>query len=207
MSLFRKLIAPIVLALGLGATSASAAILVTVDITDPTAVTFTGNDVQPIASDSTSVFRGFTLLDFLTGASTQAFFTDNQSNFRARGSQVALRDIFFPTSGGGDDLNIYNSPSFGANINLRTDRRAFANTLVADLSSIASLLPGVGTFGQIILGDNPTANQRRNPVVGAYEVVGVAPVPLPAPGLLLIGAIGAVAATRKRKQAKAAVAA
>ncbi|MCB1335586.1 MAG: hypothetical protein KDK26_18595 [Roseivivax sp.] len=200
MSFFSKLIAPVVLVLGL-ASNASAAILLTVDVTNPNAVTFTGTEEMPIANGSTSVFRGFTLLDFLTASSTVSFVTNQTSTLVGRGASQTLHDIFFPSNAGRNDLNIYDSSANGT-INLRTDRPAFRNVLTADLSAIAALLPGAGTFGQIILGDNP--NSTSQPIVGAYQVVGVAPVPLPLPGLLLVGAIGAIAATRKRKKAATA---
>ncbi len=201
MSLFSKFVAPLVLALGLAGTSATAAILVTVDVSDPSAVTFTGTGERPIVRDSTTAFEGFTLLDFLTGPSSIFGAFDPASSFQARGARPAFDNIFFPGGSGWDDLNIYNFG--GGDINLRPRNRAFRGILTADLSAITNLLPGAGTFGQIILGDVPDAQRRA---VGAYEVVGVAPVPLPLPGLLLVGAIGAMAATRKRKASKPAAA-
>ena len=130
MSFFSKLIAPVVLVLGL-ASNASAAILLTVDVTNPNAVTFTGTEEMPIANGSTSVFRGFTLLDFLTASSTVSFVTNQTSTLVGRGASQTLHDIFFPSNAGRNDLNIYDSSANGT-INLRTDRPAFRNVLTAD---------------------------------------------------------------------------
>lgn len=179
--------------LGLGMLStACAQVLLTVDISDPSAVTFTATGLAPSANDNTvSGTIGFTLLGFLTSAD-DLLSTSGLGDLEAPGMTSAY-DAFaaLDYAGGvfdpGVDINLWGGSGVQ---NFSTGAPAFTGTFTIDLTAIASLLPSAGHSGTIQVGDG----SETGAVIGQYQVV-----PEPSAVLLTTLACGTVLIFRRRR--------
>ena len=201
MNYLKKIVAAATVAVAFVASAAQANVLFTIDVSDPSAVVITGTGEVPIVNDTATVFSGVSLENFFAGAVTNAQLPNNNpSTLLGNGSSTFLADTFVSSALGGNDLNLYNIPGNGDSIEMNVLLPAFTGSLVVDMSAVLALLPSVGQFGQVYMDDAPADAGFGRPYVGAWQVVAT-PVPLPASGLLLAGAFGALVVRTRRKQA------
>lgn len=173
---------------------AQQSLLLSVDVSNPAAVTFTTTGGAALNSDASTTFgTGFDLLNFFQGPAsgytstaantTLSTFRDGFPNYDSAATDVL--------SGTPVDLNIYSgflgflfTQTFAANT------QAFVGSATFDLSSInPALLPAIGQVGDVYSGNNtsgtaivaPDPNLIVNQVlIGQYVVV-----PEANPGVLL----------------------
>lgn len=154
---------------------ANAGILITIDITDPSAVVFTATSAAPSA-DGPNV-PGINGIDFL-----QFFITpiDGFALGDVTPSTLATYlDSHYPYlnwntdsySGPNVDLNFYSQDPSSQRFD--TSSPAFIGTATVDFSAYASYLPSAGATGQITDGNSGNASGPSRPltVLGTYNVV------------------------------------
>lgn len=177
--------------------AADAAVVMTVDVTDFSAVTFTatGN----FASDNNTLnssLEGFTVEDFLT---TMSMAIANGSG-NVTGDLTSAQGGSGPYSGlgtfdydandgifkAGNDLSIYtNGAADTGNQIFSTLGVAFTGTAVVDFTAVKDFLPTVGTIGNVISGYWKSGTVDHGEIVGQWQVV---PEPSAAAMLALCGA-------------------
>lgn len=164
---------------------AGAAVILVIDISNPSAVTFTatGAFAQNDDDDSFSI-SGISLIDFF-----QASFSDSDlhyfssSNLRSPEGDFPYSTLtsiafFDPFSSEYFDLSIFYDSFSGQGFS--TSAPALTGSAVANLSAWLAYLPTAGTTGNIHSGDGIFSS---GPVIGQYSVV-----PEPATAGLLLGA-------------------
>ncbi|MEL6951778.1 MAG: VPLPA-CTERM sorting domain-containing protein [Pseudomonadota bacterium] len=171
--------------------AASSATLLTVDVSDPSAVTFTGTGAAADVATSVDAFVGISLLDFYSSVPT-GFAVAGSSTLTA-GTNADLLDGEFRA---GSAVNFLGSLVV---LNFTTTDAAFSGTFTVDYTANASFLPSVGTTGSIVTGDN--LFQAFGDPFGEWAVI--APVPLPAGFPLLALGLGALYGLKRRSRAAA----
>lgn len=179
-----------VLALTGLAASASAQnlpVLIEVDVSDLSAVTFSTTGAAPVVSTTEPGFAGVTLVEIAT---------DNTS-----GNRSVPGGTLGPGASGGAydnltnsfstldvrDLNFWGSP--GTQV-FDTSMPAFAGSITVDLSDADFLAPG--STGIIIAGDSPRLDVDPNAILGSWIIV-------PAPGAMAMAPVALLAVRRRRK--------
>lgn len=192
---FRTAFVLLALALSGFGSTAQAAVILEIDISDPTAVRFTSTAAfSQITVNQSSFDHGITLLDFFTGntlaidvpADSGAIEVPTADGFRQ------LRRIFAGPFDGGwtlDDLNFYD-PYFDFmdfTMTFTGDARALAGGATHDLSGMG-LLPAPGMIGTLITGF-PDADELL--VLGQWRITGGVAVSEPSSlALLCVGLLG-----------------
>lgn len=190
----RSLILTFVILFSVHVSKANADIVINVDTSDLSAVTFT--TTAAFASDSflASSNDGIVLSDFFEG-NTATVSQDIGSTISAFDSpdaitRLALDWIWVNNSGGGftiNDLAFFqgndNNDMYSFN-----DQRALTGSAVFDLSAFSGL-PDFGMSGDIYFG-NPNQNQ----VIGQWQVV-----PEPSSAILIVAGSLVVASRRRRR--------
>ncbi|MCW1885467.1 PEP-CTERM sorting domain-containing protein [Luteolibacter flavescens] len=178
--------------------AASAAVVVTIDISSPGAVVIT-----TVGAGSSST--GDLTVNFAGGISFLGFFTDNElitaeepalisGNWRASGTSTSYNEMVTFEYGSPDvvpgvDLSIYNLGAvLSDDQNFVLGQQAFFGSSVVDFSSLTHL-PAVGTTGNVMLG----YRSSHGGVIGQWEVI-----PEPTTALLGLLGMGAFAARRRR---------
>lgn len=156
-----------VLATALAAPRASAAVILTIDISNPaqTVLTATGAFAQNDDVDDTSLNEGFTLLGiFNSAASSGPDFFDTSTLF-SPGGNFAYTNLFVVTMSGDDlDLNIAGSGFSTQDFSVTAP--AFTGAATADFTDwLPFLTPGA--TGNILAGD-PTYSTV---IIGQYAVI------------------------------------
>ena len=180
--------------------SAKAATVLSVDLTTTnqitisatggaSAATVTGSDFIGVYLDGLFGGNGFLSSSLVSGNLTNANNAPDNTPLLYRGT--------FSDPG----LNIY-SFSTATNVNFTAGTQAFVGTATWQLNSLSynNLLSGATTGSIFFAAD--TANDRPGAtIIGEWALATVAPVPLPAPVLLLMAALfGLGALTRRKKQ-------
>jgi hypothetical protein len=149
-------------------------VLLTINDTDPSAVTITATGAYAAVNDSiTNENAGIDLLQFFTSAS----YSDPPSLgglFPAGGSQAYNEWGTDNYSGSDVDFNPWRSGEGGSDLQIfTTSSPAFTGSWTVDLSSDSSALPSLGANGEILAGYSLDHGQ----VIGAWEVSSVVPEP------------------------------
>lgn len=180
----------------LAAGSASAAVVVTIDISNPAAVVIT-------TTSANSAINGTQPVNFSAGISFLNFFTQNESmlaenpisgNWTAAGTGTSYnRMVTFvyedPDIAPGVDLSIYNlQAALSNNQVFSTSQAAFTGSSVVDLSAFTHL-PAVGTVGSVNLG----FKSSQGGTIGQWQVV-------PEPASCGLAVLGAMAAFLRRRR-------
>ncbi len=183
-----------ILGMGVGKSfAASPSVLLTIDDSNPSAVTITATGENSAANDTGhSANDGVDLLSFFN---QNDFTAGNVVTSTLQGGNLTLSynfntgDNYSTGVNVGDllDLNLYNTdfPASSDSETFSTTQPAFTGSLTLDLSSLdPSALPAAGTTGDIIAGygANPGA------VIGSWQVE---TIPEPGIGSLLILGSGA----------------
>jgi hypothetical protein len=176
MSFARFLLVPVLAVCAIA--SARAAVILTIDVTDPEKVLFTATGAHAQNNDvETSVGQGFTLLGFFNQEVDYDYTSFDRSNLKSPGASFAYGDLFVASiSGDGRDLNIAGSGFVSQDFS--ATEAAFTGSARIDLSAwMSTLTPG--TTGDILAGDA----FYNTVVIGQYQII-------PEPGTisLLIGA-------------------
>lgn len=157
----------------LSVSAANAQILLTVNISNPSAVTITATGTDSLANVEADMADGIDLLGFFKGSTGPVSFTVNSGSSLTPGTGSAgtvtydesLSDVL--STGSNIDLNLYSDRS--APENFSTTDAAFTGTLTINLSGVASdLLPSAGV-GDIKTGFFGSASP--NTYIGQYQVV------------------------------------
>lgn len=180
-------------------------ILITVDDTDPAAVTFTATTNPSLASDSSH--------NTSDGVDLTVFFTAEEDDLDTSVTTAGLTtfvdvasspfDTAAPDSLSGSlvDLNFFTNGDTASPMTFTEGTQAFLGQIVVDLSAAGSALPAAGYIGNIYSGYNnvgigpppeelQTVDAITNQVlIGQYIVV-----PEPGPGILMLVGGGALAA-------------
>ena len=149
-----------------GQLPANAGVVLEVDVTDPSAVSFTATGAfSAVSGSSTVTFDGISALGFLTssGANAEQFTTSTlrPSNVSSPGAYTAYQ---FDTNG--VDLDMYTTGGLPTQV-FSTSAVALVGQLVANLSFWTSQLPSAGVSGNVIAGY--AANNGG--VIGTWQVV------------------------------------
>lgn len=195
-----------ILGVGLEKSSAiSSPILLTINDSNPAAVTITATGFAAAVNDGTKpASSGVDLLGFFSsnvpGLFGQLLLGSNLSGGNSGVSYNDVRGDNFSTSGGNSvdfrlSLDI-SSPGSGNTQTFSTSQPAFTGTWTIDLSALGingSALPSPGTTGDILSGFSGDTGA----IIGQWEI---APVPEPGMGGLLV--LGSIIGTiiRRRKQ-------
>ncbi|GHC07977.1 PEP-CTERM sorting domain-containing protein [Cerasicoccus arenae] len=197
MKLFHILIAALCLCSQL-----PAALILEIDVSDPSAVVFTA--VPNVASANSSGYsaeEGINLIDFFTSA--VGVVNGNSLLPSALSLDGVVMDSFlygdFVFSG--DNLNIYAADSSDP-ISIVAGEIPFSGSVTFNLSGVAGLLPLSGATGNIQGGDSTPVGS----VFGQWQAVGVAVIPEPSTYLMIISAVGLTGFVfyRRRRSTKSA---
>jgi hypothetical protein len=178
-----------------------AAVLITVDVSDPTAVTFTATgSASQVEDSSSSVRNGIDLLAFFSSEPSYAYgeVLGNLTPPSERGVSYNNWSIDGDRSGNNRvHLNllgwtgaVYPAPE-DALQNFTTTAAVFTGAGKINLSTLTTAFPAPGTSGDIIVGSGVFGSRA---VIGQWTVVGV-----PEPASLTLLAVGAAALLRRRK--------
>lgn len=164
--------------------SSAAAVVLTVDVSDPSMVTITATGANSEIDITGNRFNGISLVGFLAVPATGANISAISNGLLVDVSQNSLDIQFIGINGG--FLNL-----FGPNgtIEFLTTAPAFSGQGIFNLSQQAvGALPSFGATGSVALGDSTPFNN----VIGTYFVI-----PEPASATLL--GLGALLVARRRR--------
>lgn len=193
---FKPLLAALLGLVAVGV-SAQAAVVLTIDISNPAAVVITA-----VANNSQSA--GTASVNFFGGISFRNFFSADQSiaeatplaitgSWTAVGTtssynQMVTFDYGNPSVLPGVDLSIYNSIAPNEDTQkFVTTAAPFTGSSIVNFSGF-TFLPTVGTTGDVNIGYQPSFGG----VIGQWQVI-------PEPSTAMLGAIGALALIRRRR--------
>lgn len=174
-----------------------AAVILVIDISDPSQVTFTATNAHAQNNDNDSTLEdGFSLIGFFKVSVTDPslYYFDVPSNLRSPGGNFAystLTSVNFedPLSDADLDLSIFGS-GFSKQ-NFSTGAPALTGSSTADLSDWLDFLPAIGATGNIYSGYSIVFER---PLIGQYTVV---PEPS-AIGLIACGGLISFTRTKRR---------
>jgi hypothetical protein len=176
-----------------------ALVLLTIDVSNPSAVTFTSTtNVAGQNSVLTSNFDGFTVENFFTATeelNQETVVLGNLTTTAGGGYSYDILQTFnFDANDGvfgpGNDLTIYSFTTAGAQI-FNTATRAFTGVATVDFSDEASSLPAGGTVGQIYAGYLKSGNPQYV-LIGQWTVI-------PEPACALLLPLGLIPLCRRRR--------
>lgn len=178
--------------------SVSAAPLLTIDVSDTSAVTFTATGNSSSVSFSEFGAVGFSLEDFFSGPTgiDRTAIASSSPNLRG-GTNSYLFDLVgtgFANNASEDDLLFAGNEDVF--YNMTTSDPAFTGSIILDLSAFSGLLRGVGTTGDIFHDFVPF----EGVTFGTWEIVSgnATPVPLPSSLPLLLAGFGILGLVKRR---------
>ena len=174
------------------AAASRSAVVLTIDTTNLSAVTFTATSAFSQTTDSATFAQdGITLLNFFTAAApTLPGFVS--ASLHSRGTTGAFDSVArstYLTPGSYRSLNFFDNGNSGAQ-SFSTGAAAFSGVLTLNLTADAGVLRAYGYQGDILGGDSSSVT---HPVIGQYSVI-----PEPATTGLLIG-LGCLFAVATRR--------
>ena len=151
-----------------------AAVVLTVDISDPTNVTLSATGNSPLLDNSSfTTYDGITLLSFFRSAQSGSV-NATSSTLTPNGTSQAYTSVFadnMSTSGGDRvDLNLYADGGTEAQ-NMSTLVSAFTGSAVVDMSGFSGALPVNGSIGTIHLSFYDSGVGTPGPAIGDYQVI------------------------------------
>ncbi len=180
-------------------------VLLTVDISNPSAVIVSATGNYASTSDNLkTVWDGIDLLGIFTSNVNGQFAANVIGGTLIGGGSGQAYDFYEPDdSAGGSrngnyvNLNLYqnqtNSPPVQS---FSTETPAFTGSMTIDLSRVANSLPASGTSGDIRAGWSGNLGS----MIGQWQVIGTAPVPEPGTlALTGLGGVGAWFCARRKK--------
>ncbi|MEM9081066.1 MAG: PEP-CTERM sorting domain-containing protein [Verrucomicrobiota bacterium] len=184
---------PFIVAVGI-ATQASAAVLLTIDPSNPSAVTFaaTSNAAEVDEVFSTSTLGGITLVNILAAPNPAAFdprSSSGASSLLSDGMSIDRLESITSNDGNTNATSLTlwdNTSNNGEGMDFSTSSPAFSGSAAFDLSEATFT---IGSTGNIISGDTVSGSGS---IIGQWRVV-----PEPSSSLLLALA-GLLALRRKR---------
>lgn len=148
--------------------ASSAATVLLVDVSDPSAVKISSSGANADAdSDNVPEAAGIDLLRFFTGAVNMSVMYVNSSSLTPSGGNAYSNFEGDDYSGSLVDLNLISS-SLSAMQNFSTTTPAFTGEAYLDLSGFTAFLPTVGTSGNILVGANM---ETYGTVIGQWQAV------------------------------------
>jgi len=177
----------------------SSPILLTIDDSNPSAVTITATGFTPLVNSGKFANSGVDLLGFFNATQPSLLGSTFNTSLFGGGSPSPysnVRSDNFSTSGGNAvDLNLFIVAGGGDLQGFSTTAPAFTGSLTIDLGSLgvsSSALPVAGTTGDILTGNSGD----QGLVIGEWEVN---PVPEPGVGILFVlgSAVGMVVRRRR----------
>jgi hypothetical protein len=187
--------AAVLLLVSIGA--AKAQILLTIDVSNPNAVTITESTGTVVASAETSVNNGVDLLGFFTSntgtfeSSTVSGSTLTSGNLAGNPDDYydsAVVDDYSPSD---VDLTLYSSGGSDNQVFTAGTTTAFTGSLTVDLSALSTFLPTSGT-GEIVAGytgGHPGTTISNTPI-GEWQVINSS-VAAPEPSTWMLVLVGA----------------
>ncbi|MEM8836324.1 MAG: hypothetical protein AAGD00_10960 [Planctomycetota bacterium] len=172
----------------------SAHILLTVDVSDPSAVRITATgDVSLLNDSSDTLAAGVTLANlFTTDLQVSPAIQPLPTGDLSPSGSSGVFDRITNTFGGltDRDLNLFSTSANGGQDSLMFDTAtaAFTGELLADLTG--GTFGPIGTTGDIFVGD--TTPPGSGAIIGFYQIV-------PSPGSAAMLALAGLAATRRRR--------
>ena len=162
--------------------------LLTIDVSNPSAVVVTSTNASPLISvTGTDNTNGVSFLNFFTSNATSANIGAVSSSLFG-GTSTNNFDLQFLD---GTFVNIFGS---SAPTDYLLGAPAFTGTATFNLSQNSSVLPQLlGATGDIAIGFQSPFNS----VIGQYEIIGVAPIPLPAAAWLFISGLAGLFGFRR----------
>lgn len=175
-----------------------AAVILVIDISDPSQVTFTATDANAQNEDDESWLQeGVSLIGFFQAsiADSSLYYFETPPNLWSPGENFAYSTLtsinfFDPFSDTYLDLSIFGS-GFSTQ-DFSTSAPALTGSSTADLSDWLPFLPAPGTTGNIYSGDGLSF---EGPVIGQYSVI---PEPSAA-GLLACGGFLSLVRAKRRR--------
>jgi hypothetical protein len=175
--------------------ASAATILLEVDVSDPSAITFASTGAAPLVSDDNSdEFDGITLSTFFDLPYDPFFdapLDEVNGNLKAPGA----RSYNFVANDfdqiGVRDLNFYRDSFFSRTQRFDVNQAAFTGTGVVDLTGATFTL---GRIGDIRAGARPS-----DPVIGQYQILGGTPIPEPVAALGGMTLLGTIVLRRRRQ--------
>lgn len=172
--------------------TASGAILLQVDPSNPSAVSFAAIPNFAQNPDSSGNTAGGIVLEDIFAADAQITIslTLNSSNLTPAGAGVEFTDYSnqSPGVGGDTNLNLWRSPGVSQGMDFTTNSPALSGSATADLS--AQTLQPAGTTGDIFV---LYSNGTRGAVIGQYQIV-----PEPGTSVLCLGSLAGLLILRRR---------
>ncbi|MEM9419664.1 MAG: PEP-CTERM sorting domain-containing protein [Planctomycetota bacterium] len=169
-------------------------ILIEIDPTEPSAVTFTATDATALIDDSSTGINGGVSL---IGLFAPGFVVDNALISGTLTPSGAGVDYTFAAGGvdpvGATNLNLrgttfdFNNPGANAQA-FATDQAAFTGSATIDLTG-ATFVGPIGTIGDIIVGNGTSGSGLT---IGQFQIV-------PEPASLTLLALGLMALPRRRR--------
>jgi hypothetical protein len=172
----------------LTAASASAQVLLTVDVRNPAAVVISATGAFPNAENSAyTVWEGVMLKSFFTVGSPFSTLPAEPYTLRAAGATTPYSSFFSDNySGPSIDLGIFGGVASTTEMQLfSTSAPAFTGAMTGDFSGRP--LPAAGYIGNILIGYYNSGAATPGPFIGTYQVI-----PEPAHYGLIAGLAGLV---------------
>ncbi len=188
------------LGLGITATSLNATVLLTIDVSNPAAITFSATAGTSDATTSVNAVSGFTLMNFFT--------TSGNVDFSPIGGSLAVGGVVSnyaandgpPPFGNGANLNFSTTGDPGnPSYSFITGVEAFTGSVTINMTGMD--LPADGATGAIFSGRQ--MNSSLGAQIGTWQVVNAgSPIPEPASAAALVGlaAIGAAVSRRRKRE-------
>ncbi len=180
----------------------NAAVVLVVDVSDPSAVTFTAQDAaSDISSSLNRSMEGITIENFFSTISdvrTVRFVGGNLTPSLGIQTNPYVGTGTFDYGGSiefgiADDLSVFANNTVENSQQFTAGQRAFNGQATIDFSTEAAALPSLGSTGDVITGFNPN-NAGEGLIIGQWTVV-----PEPSSTLMLCAALIGFGSVRRRK--------
>ena len=187
---------------GLFASRVNAQILITIDDSNPAAVTFTATGNDPSVSDATHLFsQGIVFANFVTTAHLIPSITATSASLTTGVDGMPFYDEAQSGSITGTFADLQLSTTSAATENFNAGTAAFAGVSTFDFSANSAFLPAAGFSGALYAGSNQIFSPAAV-VIGSYQVV-----PEPSSwALIVVGAIALLAVGARAKSRRRALA-
>ncbi len=162
----------------LGSVATQAAVVLTVDVSNPAAVVLTATGANASTSVSSDVFNGFTLSGFFTADANAAWAGSSLSAGLTGGDASLQYDVSNVDTD--SPVGLFIAHNGNEAMTFSSSAAAFSGSAAFDLSSASLLLPAGGTTGSLVVWDT-----GFNAVeIGTWQIT---PVPEPSSYVAIAG--------------------